>query len=71
MSYTVRLLANAQRDLSDIEAYYDERVPHEIDRCLNAIETALDWIALHAHQLAISRYGLRRVSTETFPYSVW
>lgn len=71
MSYTVRLLANAQRDLSDIEAYYDERVPRQTDRCLDAIETALDWIALHAHQPAVSRFGLRRVSTETFRYSVW
>lgn len=48
MSYTIRLLANAQRDLSDIEAYYDEHVPHETERCLDAIETALDRIALHA-----------------------
>lgn len=48
VSYTVRLLANAQRDLSDIEAYYDEHVPHETERCLDAIETALDRIALHA-----------------------
>ena len=71
MSYTVRLLANAQRDLSDIEAYYDEHVPHETERCLDAIETALDRIALHAHQPAVSRFGLRRVSTETFRYSVW
>ncbi|MFT3799382.1 type II toxin-antitoxin system RelE/ParE family toxin [Microbacterium sp.] len=71
MSYAVRLLANAQRDLSDIEAYYDEKVPHETERCLDAIEAALDWIADHAHQPPVSRFGLRRVSTETFRYAVW
>ena len=61
MSYTVRLLANAQRDLSGVEAYYDEHVPHETERCLDAIETALDRIALHAHQPPASRFGLRRI----------
>ena len=71
VNYTVRLLANAQRDLSDIEAYYDEHVPHETERCLDAIEIALDWIALHAHQPAAGRFGLRHVSTETFRYYVW
>lgn len=71
VSYTVRLLANAQRDLSDIEGYYDEHDPHEPERCLDAIETALDWIALHAHQPPASRFGLRRVSTETVRYCVW
>jgi len=71
VSYTVRLLANAQRDLSDIEAYYDEKVPREAERCLDAIEAALDWIADYAHQPPVSRFGLRRVSTETFRYSVW
>jgi len=49
VSYAVRLLANAQRDLSDIEAYYDEKVPHETERCLDAIEAALDRIADHAN----------------------
>lgn len=71
MSYTVRLLANAQRDLSEIEAYYDEKVPHETERCLDAFEAALDWIARYAHQPPVSRFGLRHVSTETFPYYVW
>lgn len=71
MSYTVRLLANAQRDLVDIEAYYDEHVPHETERCLDAIEAALDWIASYAHQPTVSRFGLRHVSTETFRYYVW
>ena len=70
MSYTVRLLANAQRDLSDIEASYDEKVPHETERCLDAIEATLDWITDHAHQPPVSRFGLRRVSTETFRYAV-
>lgn len=71
MSYTVRLLANAQRDLSDIEAYYNEHVPHETERCLNVIEHALEWIELHAHQPLAGRYGLRCVSTDTFRYSDW
>ncbi|MDM4763664.1 type II toxin-antitoxin system RelE/ParE family toxin [Galbitalea sp. SE-J8] len=71
VSYTVRLLANAQRDLADIEAYHDEHVPHETDRCLDAIEAALDWIADYAHQSTVSRFGLRHVSTETFRYYVW
>ncbi len=44
MRYTVRLLANARQDLADIETYSHEHVPHETERCLNAIETALDWI---------------------------
>lgn len=71
MSYTVRLLGNAQRDLADIEAYYDEHAPHETERCLDAIEAALDWIADYAHQPTVSRFGLRHVSTETFRYYVW
>lgn len=71
VSYTVRLLANAQRDLANIEAYYDEHAPHETERCLDAIEAALDWIAAYAHQPAESRFGLRHVSTETFRYYVW
>lgn len=71
MSYTVRLLANAQRDLADIEAYYTENVPHETERCLDAIERALDWIAAYAHQPPASRFELRHVSTDTFRYSVW
>lgn len=71
VTYTVRLLANAQRDLSDIEAYYDEKVPHETERCLDAIEATLDWIAEHAHQPPVRRFGLRLVSTETFRYYVW
>ena len=71
MSYTVRLLANAQRDLAEIEAYYDEHAPHETERCLDSIETALDWIADFAHQPPVSRFGLRHVSTETFRYYVW
>lgn len=71
VSHTVRLLANAQRDLADIEAYYDEHVPHETERCLDAIEAALGWVAAHAHQPAISRFELRHVSTETFRYYVW
>lgn len=71
MSYTVRLLANAQRDLSDIEVYYDEHVPHETDHCLDAIQSSLEWIELHAHQPAAGRFGLRHVSTETFRYYVW
>jgi plasmid stabilization system protein ParE len=71
VSYTVRLLANAQRDLSDIEAYYDEHVPHETDRCLDATETALEWIELHGHQPAAGHFGLRHASTETFRCYVW
>lgn len=71
MSYAVRLLAKAQRDLADIEAYYDEHIPHETDRCLDAIEAALDWIAGYSHQPTVSRFGLRHVSTETFRYYVW
>ena len=71
MSYTVRLLANAQRDLADIEAYYDEHAPHETERCLDAIEAALDWIAAYAHRPTESRLGPRHVSTETFRYDVW
>jgi len=51
--------------------YYDEKVPHETGRCLDAIEAALDWITDHAHQPPVSRFGLRRVSTETFRYAVW
>jgi len=54
VSYAVRLLANAQRDIDDIEAYYDDQVPHETKRCLNAIEAALDWIAGHAHPPVVS-----------------
>ena len=46
MSYTVRILANAQRDLADVEAYYDERAPHETERCLDEIEAALGWYRL-------------------------
>jgi len=71
VSYTVRLLANAQRDLAEIEACYDENVPHETERCLDAIETALDWIGENAHRTAVRRYGLRHISTETFRYYVW
>lgn len=71
MSYTVQLRANAQRDLADIEAYYDEHVPHETQRCLDAIEVALDWIARFAHQRPVRRFGLRHVSTKTFSYYVW
>lgn len=71
MSYTVRLLVNAQRDLADIQAYYDELAPHETERCLDAIDEVLDWIGDYAHQPPASRYGLRHVSTETFRYYVW
>jgi len=71
VTYRVRLLANAQRDIADIEAYYDEKVPHETERCLDSIEAALDWIAEHAHQPPIRRFGLRLVSTEPFRYYVW
>lgn len=71
MTYTVRLLANAQRDLADIEAYYDGQAPRETERCLDAIETTLDWITRYAHQPPVSRLGLRHVSTETFRYYVW
>ena len=71
MSYTVRLLAAAQRDLDDVETYYYEQAPHEAQRCLDAIEAALDWIAGYAHLPAVSRFGLRRVSTQTFRYHVW
>lgn len=71
MSYTVRILANAQRDLADIEAYYDEHVPLETERCFDAIEAGLDWIAEHAHQPPASRFGLRHVSTERFRYYLW
>ncbi|MCC7128046.1 MAG: type II toxin-antitoxin system RelE/ParE family toxin [Microbacteriaceae bacterium] len=71
MKYTVRLLANAQRDLAEVEAYYEEHAPHETDRCLDAIEAALDWIAMYAHQPAESRFGLRHVSVDTFHYAIW
>lgn len=71
MSYTVRLLANAQQDIASIEAYYDEHAPYQTDRCLDAIETSLDWIAEYAHQPSPGRFGLRHVSTETFSYYVW
>jgi plasmid stabilization system protein ParE len=71
VSYTVRLLANAQRDLADIEAYFDDHVPHETERCLDAIEVALDWIADNAHQPRVGRFGLRHVSTEKFRYYIW
>lgn len=71
VTYTVRLLANAQRDLADIEGYYDENAPHETERCLAAIEAVLDWIEEHAPQPPARRFGLRQVSTETFRYSVW
>lgn len=71
VTYAVALHANAQRDLADIEAYYEENVPHETERCLDAIERALDWIAHRAHQPRVSRFGLRHISTETFRYYVW
>ncbi|HRP98957.1 MAG TPA: type II toxin-antitoxin system RelE/ParE family toxin [Terrimesophilobacter sp.] len=71
MTYTVRLLAQAQRDLTDIESYYDEHVPRERERCLDSIETALGWVAAHAHQPSMTRLGLRHISTETFRYYIW
>ena len=71
MTYTIRLVANAQRDIAEIEKYYDENVPHETERCIEAVQAALDWIVHHAHQPPVSRFGLRRVSTETFRYYVW
>lgn len=71
VTYTVRLLANAQRDLVDIETHYDEQIPHETDRWLDAIEESLDWISAYAHQPSISRFGLRHVRTRTFRYSIW
>lgn len=54
-----------------IETYYNEHVPHETERCLDAIEFALDWIAKNAHQPPVVRFGLRYVSTRTFNYHVW
>jgi plasmid stabilization system protein ParE len=71
VTYTVRLLANAQRDLVDIEAYFDEHVPREKERCLDAIEAALDGITQYAHLPPASRFGLRHISTKRFPYYVW
>ena len=71
MTYTIRLVANAQRDIAEIEKYYDENVPQETERCIEAVQAALDWIVHHAHQPPVSRFGLRRVSTETFRYYVW
>jgi plasmid stabilization system protein ParE len=71
VSYAVRLLANAQQDLADIEAYYNEKVPHETERCLDGNVAALDWIARNAHQPTVTRFGLRHISSETFKYYVW
>ncbi|WP_454301817.1 type II toxin-antitoxin system RelE/ParE family toxin [Salana multivorans] len=71
MSYNVRLVANAQRDLISIEHYYDGAAPHETERCLDAIETALEWVARYAHRPPETRFGLRRVGTAGFPYHVW
>lgn len=71
MNYSVRLLTNAQRDIADIEAYYDEHAPHETERCLDAIDASLTWIESYAHQRPVRRFGLRQVSTKTFKYYIW
>lgn len=71
MNYEIRLLAGAQRDIVDIEAYFDEKAPHQTERCLDAIESTLDWISEYAHQQRIRRLGLRFASTQTFRYHVW
>ncbi|MFT4187059.1 MAG: type II toxin-antitoxin system RelE/ParE family toxin [Aeromicrobium sp.] len=71
MSYDVHILANAQRDLTEIEAFYDENAPEVTERLLDALQASMDWIALQAHTPAVSRYGLRHVSTQGYPYRIW
>ncbi|MFD1200381.1 type II toxin-antitoxin system RelE/ParE family toxin [Leucobacter albus] len=71
MTYSVRLMAAALRDLDAIEGYYEQHAPRDTERCLDAIEATLGRLSLHAHQAPQRRLGLRRVSTEAFRYHVW
>lgn len=72
MTREVYLTANARRDFARIEAHYDPETPHQTVRFrAEVVAMILARISERPRLPAVSRFGLRRMSTGAFPFHVW
>lgn len=67
----VLLYREAQRDIEEIEAYFDVNAPAQTERFLDDLEAAIAAIAEHPLLRPEVRTGVRHESMTVFRYHLW
>jgi plasmid stabilization system protein ParE len=71
VTFEIRLLPNAARDVTEVESYYDLEAPEQTARFIEQFITRLVWISEHATLPQVDELGLRHVSMKIYRYHVW
>jgi plasmid stabilization system protein ParE len=71
MSYPVILKPDAERDLREALAWYEEQRPGLGRAFLVEVGGVLDRLSEHPHLAAIIHHDIRRALTRRFPYGVF
>ena len=67
---TIRVLAEAKRELQEAVAYYDGLQPELGRRLWQEIDEHILWVSLHPEVARLRRGGYRRVNLRVFPYFI-
>lgn len=71
MTYTIRVLATAERDIERAIDWYAVEAPAHVERFEAELHRAIAKIAPHPLVPRVLASGARRIHVEVYPYELW
>ena len=71
MNRTVVVSAEAEADLANAVAWYEEEAPEQVGRLLEEFDSTMRRIARFPNVFPTVRRDARRVQVRVFPYQLW